>query len=414
MFPNFHRAGGRGFVVRRACVAIVFGSIVVRIAIIAVLLAASEAYPLELAGKVTDTAGAAVSGAMVVLVEERVGAMEPVATTHTGSDGMYQLTGVSEGDYSIRAVADNYYQTAEDFPLAAGVQVTKDLTIRPGRTAIHFNIDPNQTFYGNSIGLGPDNLLLFYNPRYIALMDKPKGAELVKSSSTSFIPTLPGDYTFAMMIIDLKGVGREVTDTITMQNDPPRAFPSVIPGPSELPLLYNGGMVKAETNGLNAVKPGGRVYLRGWGEDNNVPSPEVYNTRAYSHETANPLFDIYGNKNGDWSQSDFGFAWILKDAAGADRTSLLDNASSENTWFTVPADAKTGDTFTASLTVMGDAGLASAPVPVTVYIAEEVGTDATPTTIKPIKIPNMPEPVWDAKPATVRAACTNATRRVFP
>ena len=330
----------------------------------------------SVSGKVTDTAGAAVSGAMVVLVEERVGAMEPVATTHTGSDGMYQLTGVSEGDYSIRAVADNYYQTAEDFPLAAGVQVTKDLTIRPGRTAIHFNIDPNQTFYGNSIGLGPDNLLLFYNPRYIALMDKPKGAELVKSSSTSFIPTLPGDYTFAMMIIDLKGVGREVTDTITMQNDPPRAFPSVIPGPSELPLLYNGGMVKAETNGLNAVKPGGRVYLRGWGEDNNVPSPEVYNTRAYSHETANPLFDIYGNKNGDWSQSDFGFAWILKDAAGADRTSLLDNASSENTWFTVPADAKTGDTFTASLTVMGDAGLASAPVPVTVYIAEEVGTDA--------------------------------------
>ncbi|MCX5900478.1 MAG: carboxypeptidase regulatory-like domain-containing protein, partial [Proteobacteria bacterium] len=331
----------------------------------------------SVSGTVTDTKGAPVAGAMVVLVEERLGAMEPVATTHTISDGSYLLAGVPEGDYSIRAVADSYYQVSEDLPLAAGDTASQNFIIKKGSTSLGFHISPSQTFYGNSVTLNPSNpILQLFNTQYVAVVAKPEGAELVKSSSSSFIPTLPGDYRFAMMVIDGKGVGREMVETITMVNDPPVAFPSVIPGPSELPLLYDNGTVFAETNGLNAVKPGGKVYLRGWGEDNNMPSPEVYNTRAYSHETANPLFDIYGNKNGDWSQSDFGFAWTLKDGAGADRTSLLDNASSENTWFTVPADAKTGGTFTASLTVMGDAGLASAPVPVTVYIAEDVGTDA--------------------------------------
>ncbi len=330
---------------------------------------------VSVSGTVTDIQGAPVAGAMVALVEERLGAMETVAATHTDSLGQYELS-ASEGDYSIRAVADSYYQVSEDLPLAAGDAVLRDFSIKKGRTSLRFKINPTKNFYGNSVGLDPSNLLLKYlNTIYVALVDKPDGAELIKSSSTSFIPTLPGDYTFAMMIIDSKGVGSEAIDTITMVNDLPLAFPSVIPGPSELPLIYNG-TVLSETKGLRAVKPGDKVYLRGWGEDNNMPSPEDYNPRAYSHETASPLFDVYGNKNGDWSQSDFGFAWTLADSAGTDRTGLLDNASSENTWFMVPADAKSGDMFTASLVVTGDAGDMSQPATVTVYIAEDIGTEA--------------------------------------
>ena len=330
---------------------------------------------VSVSGTVTDTNGEPVAGAMVALVEERLGAMEAVAATHTGSQGQYLLS-ASEGDYSIRAVADNYYQSSEDLPLAAGDTASRDFTIKKGRTSLRFHIKPTQTIYGNSVTLDPSNLLLKYlNTIYVALVEKPDGAELVKSSNTSFIPTLPGDYTFAMMIIDGKGVGSEMVETFTMLNDAPLAFPSVIPGPSELPLVYNG-KAAAETNGLNAVKPGGKVYLRGWGEDNNLPSPEDYNPRAYSYQTASPLFDRYGNKNGDWSQSAFSFAWTLKDGSGADRSTLLDNSTSENTSFTVPADAQTGDTFTASLVVTGDAGPASAPAGVTVYIAEEIGTEA--------------------------------------
>lgn len=329
---------------------------------------------VSVSGTVTDTQGAPVAGAMVALVEERLGAMETVAAAHTDSLGQYELS-ASEGDYSIRAVADSYYQVSEDLPLAAGDAVLRDFSIKKGRTSLRFKINPTKNFYGNSVGLDPSNLLLKYlNTIYVALVDKPDGAELIKSSSTSFIPTLPGDYTFAMMIIDSKGVGSEAIDTITMVNDLPLAFPSVIPGPSELPLIYNG-TVLSETKGLRAVKPGDKVYLRGWGEDNNMPSPEDYNPRAYSHETASPLFDVYGNKNGDWSQSDFGFAWTLRDGEGAQRSALLDNATSENTCFTVPADAQTGDTFTASLVVTGDDGDTSQPATVTVYIAEEIGTD---------------------------------------
>ncbi len=270
---------------------------------------------VSVSGTVTDTNGEPVAGAMVALVEERLGAMEAVAATHTGSQGQYLLS-ASEGDYSIRAVADNYYQSSEDLPLAAGDTASRDFTIKKGRTSLRFHIKPTQTIYGNSVTLDPSNLLLKYlNTIYVALVEKPDGAELVKSSNTSFIPTLPGDYTFAMMIIDGKGVGSEMVETFTMLNDAPLAFPSVIPGPSELPLVYNG-KAAAVTNGLNAVKPGGKVYLRGWGEDNNLPSPEDYNPRAYSYQTASPLFDRYGNKNGDWSQSAFRFCL---DAQGRQR-----------------------------------------------------------------------------------------------
>ncbi len=330
---------------------------------------------VTVSGTVTDSGGAPVAGAMVALVEERLGAKETVAATHTGGTGEYLLR-ASEGSYSIRAVADSYYQVSRDLPLKAGESALEDFVIKKGFTTLRFKISPTKTIYGNSVTLDPSNLILKYlNSVYVALVEKPEGAELIKSSQTSFIPTLPGDYTFAMMIVDGKGVGREVIDTITMTNAVPVAFPSLIPGPSELPLLYNGAAL-AETNGLNAVKPGVKVYLRGWGEDSNMPSPENYNPKAYSHETASPLFDIYGNKNGNWSQSAFGFSWTLADGNGADRSDLLADPAAENTSFTVPADAQAGDTFTASLVVTGDAGSSSAPAGVTVYVATEIGSEA--------------------------------------
>ena len=76
------------------------------------------------------------------------------------------------------------------------------------------------------------------------------------------------------------------------------------------------------------------------------------------------MFDIYGNKNGDWSQSAFSFKWSLRDGNGADQTALLNSTTSQNVHFTVPADAQNGDAFIATLTVTGDDGLAGDPAEV--------------------------------------------------
>ena len=237
-------------------------------------------------GRVTSS-GQPVAGAALLLIEERLGLQETVASTHTDDNGTYTLLPVPEGDYTLIAIADAYYGSKDTFTLGAGESVRRDFDLRPGITFINYEINASQNFYGNSVSLTGSNYLLIFNPRYVIPVSVPEGAELIKSSSSSFIPTLPGDYTFSMVIVDFKGVGREKWKTIAMVNDPPAAYPSVIPGPSELPLLYDNGTVYAQSSGLAGVRPGERVYLRGWGEDKNLPSPEQFNPDA-------PMFDIYG------------------------------------------------------------------------------------------------------------------------
>jgi len=85
------------------------------------------------------------------------------------------------------------------------------------------------------------------------------------------------------------------------------------------------------------------------------------------------MFDIYGNKNGDWSQSAFSFEWSLRDGDGVDQTALLSSTTSENVHYTVPAGAETGDTYIATLTVTGDFALAGDPAEVAVVVSETVG-----------------------------------------
>ncbi len=318
---------------------------------------------------VVTSGGNPVENAMVVVLEDRMDGMEQVVATRTGTDGTYLLSAVPEGNFSIRAVADGYYQTKEDLEVSAGEEIVKDFSIKRGITFLSYKMKTTKKYYGNSLSVQPDNLLIYLlNTFYYVPVAMPEGAQLLKASSTSVTPTLPGDYTFAMIVIDWKGVGREVVQTFEMINDPTQAYPSVIPGPSELPLLYDNE-VYSETSGLSGVQPGEKVFLRGWGKDFNLPSPEQFNPDA-------PMFDIYGNKNGDWGQSAFSFAWTLEDGDGSDATGLLSDPATRNPSFTIPQDAQAGDTYTATLSVTGDAGLAGDPGEVTVYVAETAGTDS--------------------------------------
>ena len=184
--------------------------------------------------------------------------------------------------------------------------------------------------------------------------------------SNAFTLTIAGNYGISMMLVDHNGVCKKATLVQPMVNYPTESLPAVIPGPSELPLLYNG-VLGSTSRGTVGVRPGEQVFVRGWGRDFNLNSPEMFNPDA-------PMFDIYGNKNGDWSQSAFSFAWSLRDGIGTDMTALLNTTDSENVYFTVPSSAPTGATYTATLTVTGDNGLAGAPADVSVVVETNAGS----------------------------------------
>ena len=312
--------------------------------------------------------GAPLAGAVVAIVEERADGPETVTFGLSEADGTYLIDAVPAGASIVRVLADGYRQADAALQVEAGAVYSRDFDLQPAQSSLRFDIMDTDLYYGNSVTLVPDNLLLMLRPRYTVPLAIPDGASLVKSSNTSFIPTGPGDYTFALLITDRQGVCRAAVKTFTARNHPTEAYPSVIPGPSELPLL-DDGVVHAVSSGLTVVEPGAPVYLRGWGRDLNLPAPEQFNPAA-------PGFDIYGNKNGDWLQSAFSFSWQLRDTLGRDRTDLLQGARAQHASFTVPPDAVPGDTYTATLTVTGDADLAGPPADVTITVAAAVGTDS--------------------------------------
>jgi hypothetical protein len=146
----------------------------------------------------------------------------------------------------------------------------------------------------------------------------------------------------------------------------PEAVPSLIPGPSELPYLYNDQQIFTSSSGSQFVSAGATVYLRGFAIDQDLLAPQEFNPDA-------PCFDIYGNKNGNFSASIFSYSWTLKDESGDDYSSLLNpSPTMENVSFTIPEDFKAGDYFTASLTVADDQSIAGTPEEITITVAESV------------------------------------------
>jgi hypothetical protein len=148
----------------------------------------------------------------------------------------------------------------------------------------------------------------------------------------------------------------------------PEAVPSVIPGPSELPYLYNDQVFTSST-GSRFVAAGTPVYLRGFAVDSTLLTPQEYNPDA-------PCFDVYGNKNGNFRASFFGYSWTLRDGEGTDYTTLLKpSPTSENVFFEIPEERQAGDTFIAALTVTNetaDMETVSMPEEITLVVAESI------------------------------------------
>ena len=159
------------------------------------------------------------------------------------------------------------------------------------------------------------------------------------------------------------------SEDITLSNQIPsflpEAVPSVIPGPSELPYLYNDQIFTSST-GSRFVAAGTPVYLRSFAVDNTLLTPQEFNPDA-------PCFDLYGNKNGNFRASIFGYSWTLRDGEGTDYTALLKHSpASENVFFEVPEDSKPGDIFIAALTVTNDKDMVSTPEEITIVVAERI------------------------------------------
>jgi hypothetical protein len=124
--------------------------------------------------------------------------------------------------------------------------------------------------------------------------------------------------------------------------------------------------VFTSTSGSRFVAAGATVYLRGFAVDQEAATPQEFNPDAQ-------CFDIYGNKNGNFSASIFIYSWTLKDGSDNDYSSLLTpSSSSENVSFTLPENLKKGDYLTAGLTVTNDQGTASEPEDITIVVAESV------------------------------------------
>jgi hypothetical protein len=92
-------------------------------------LHAQSSYTAQLTGVVTDSSGAVVPGAKVILTDE---ATNTITTVATNGNGAYVLTGLRPVTYSIRVEAPNFRaQERKGLVLAVSQQATLDFTLSP-------------------------------------------------------------------------------------------------------------------------------------------------------------------------------------------------------------------------------------------------------------------------------------------
>ncbi len=303
------------------------------------------------------------------------------AVTTDGS-GAYSLENVDEGSYKIVALADDYVRNMADIEAVAGQTHTHDVTLTSGGSSSaiadkvlrsSFSGDPlplptytgKRAYFDSRGSTGVEEI--YWLKEEVPPGSVPVGEEyyLAQSQVYSFIIPATGDYQVRLFVTDSSGTVASTSISFAAANIAPEAVPSVIPGPSELPYLYNSQLL-ASTSGSTNVPAGSTVYLRGFAVDKTLISPEEFNPDA-------PCFDIYEIKNGNFSASLFDYSWTLKDKNNTDLTHLLSpSATSENVSFDVPGGTPAGDYFVASLTVTDDEMSTSDPEEITITVAETV------------------------------------------
>ena len=266
--------------------------------------------------------------AQVKLQLESDGSFITIGQIETDTFGRYTFEDLDEGDYRISAQAEGF------------ASKTMEITIESGRTNRQL-LSLRWQWEGLALSSETSPLdPLTTEPFPSASDSSPSGLFCMSDSTTRYDSTLSNQIPSG-----------------------PEAVPSVIPGPSELPYLYNDRVFTSST-GSRFAAAGTPVYLRGFAVDNTILTPQEYNPDA-------PCFDVYGNKNGNFSASIFTYSWTLRDGDGTDYTALLKpSPTSENVFFEIPEEQQPGDTFIAALTVTDDMETASTPEEITIVVAE--------------------------------------------
>lgn len=233
----------------------------------------------------------------------------------------------------------------------------------------------------------------------------PQPASTETDDPVTFTLTLPaaGEYTVRLSLTNpaFPGVVSTATLAVKALNTKPEAVASVVAGPAPVKKTPDAALTKS--SGLRVVKAGEAVWLRGWGIDPNVPSPELYNAGGNAP-------DIYG-KNHDHYQRQFRWHWTLAYARAAeaavepaaaatataapasataapataptawqDVSSLLDNPAAQYPKFTA---AETG-TYRATLVVDDDdagGSLSSDPASVDILVLGDVASGGATATV---------------------------------
>ena len=316
------------------------------------------------------------AGASVILLRNQDNALKTVSFTTTNSFGYFVLDNVDEGSYTVVACKDGYRRSnLLDITAVAGKFKLQNFVLEIPQALpdpIQVAIPRPEKPYTAPAGYYFDakNASAFTEFFWVKEQQPagavPQGEEgyFGEPAGSTYYFTVPqlGQYTVTVFAVDANGATRRGSISFEAENVPPEAVPSVIPGPTELPLI-DQGVLLATTSGASSVTAGSTVYLRGFGLDRNTPSPEEFNPGA-------PVFDVYGNKNGSFRAAIFDFAWSLADKNGTDVSSLLNpSAAAENVLFQVPQGAQPGDTYTATLTITDNGGLQSPPQSLEITVA---------------------------------------------
>ncbi|MGA1874473.1 MAG: carboxypeptidase regulatory-like domain-containing protein [bacterium] len=309
---------------------------------------------------------------------------QSIRAVRTDRRGNYHFPDIPEGQYSVVALKEGYgANQVRDIEVTAGKDSSCDFTLafKPFAqdTPLHLVITDGPTEKPRHEPCSaPEKIYISARPgemfrEFYWIRDKqpagsvPMGSDayLGRPKGTIYSFTLPalGDYTISLMAIDREGTAQKASISFEAVNIAPEAVPAVIPGPSELPFI-DSHIIHTTCGGSTCVFPGSTVYLRGFGIDRNLLLPQEFNPNA-------PLFDLYGNKNGNFRASLFGYNWTLQDTCGLDISHLLKPVpDSGNAFFQIPPEAKAGDLLKAVLTIYDEHGTASEPKVIPITVAE--------------------------------------------
>lgn len=255
-----------------------------------------------------------------------------IGETQTDFWGRYVFENLDEGSYVISAQAERFSSETANLELEGGQEMVQNFSLSWQREESQADQSPAHTHFT------PPQPLFSGADRIFPQLTDPCNREISQEGNTY-------EQVFY---------------------SEPEAVPSIIPGPSELPYLYNNSQVFSTTSGASFVEKGSTIYLRGFAVDKDITMPQDFNPDM-------PCFDVYGNKNGNFSASIFSYSWSLTDAEGNDHSYLLKPSSaSENVSFNMPDHLQTTDHLIASLVVTDEEGITSAPEDITITVAERV------------------------------------------